>query len=171
MDPVTLSLILAGVSSGFQLLSGVQQADQVSNNAALSKKIFEMNAEFADIDAYEALKSGLTEEARYAGVIDHTIGSQRAAFAANDVDANYGTAKEIQADTKLTGYLNLLDIRNHAHDVANGFKREASSYRLKNEMNQIESTTKESAYRVSALANAGSAYATYKYNQIPKVKD
>ena len=120
--------------AAYQLAAGFQQAQMIRDNADLQNRINELNAGFADKDAYEAEKLGYTEVARYQNVVDTTVGDQRAAYAAQGVDVSYGTAAEVQSETRLTGLLNMLDIQKQAREKALGFKNEARNIRLQGGM-------------------------------------
>lgn len=124
-----MSWVIAGVAA-FEVVSGVMQADTIREGGKIQKAIDEMNAQFAEVDAYHAEQDGYTKVARYQSEIDKTIGAQKVGLAAQDVDISFGSAAEVQADTKLTGFLNSIDIRNQAHAVANGYRDQARNLRL-----------------------------------------
>jgi hypothetical protein len=102
----------------------------IREQAGLQNRINILNAEYAELDAYEAEKMGYTRSARYQSVIDATIGAQRSAYAAEGVDVNFGTAAEVQAESQLAGFLNKLDMQKEARQRALGLKVEASNIRL-----------------------------------------
>jgi len=117
--------------AAFQLASSLNQAEAIRSQARLTKEIAEFNAQFAELDAFRTEQYGETEVARYQSEIDKTVGEQRVAYAASGVDVTSGTAAAIQAETKLTGFLNQLDIRSQAQAKALGYKREALGIRLR----------------------------------------
>ncbi|MFM6930406.1 MAG: hypothetical protein ACKOX6_18225 [Bdellovibrio sp.] len=145
----------AGLAA-YQIVSGFQQAELVRENAKLSREIGEMNAEAAELDAYNAEKDGMTQENRYQSVIDQTIGAQNVIFAANDVDANFGTAAELQAESKLTGALNQMDIRARAQAEALGYKNQAKNIRLQSYMNSLQSDVQATSIQNASIINAAS---------------
>lgn len=124
-----MSWAVAGVAA-FQLVSGAQAAEGIRANARLSKEVADMNAEFAELDAFHAEADGYTQAARYEGQVQHIESSQKVAFAANNVDSSFGTAADVTADTKLTGFLNAMDIKNAAHAKALGYQNEARNDRI-----------------------------------------
>ena len=119
----------AGMAA-FQVVTGLQQADLMRESNAIAQRIAAMNAEYAEHDAWEVAKFGETQAARYQTEIDGTIATQRANMAAADVDITSGTAKEIQEETRLTGFLNTLDIKAEGQSKAMGLRREAASIRM-----------------------------------------
>lgn len=115
---------------GFQLWSGLQQAELIMGSARLTNQINEANARFIELDAYEAEKFGYTQSARYQATIDKVLAQQKSAFAASDTDFTSGVAAELQAETKLVGFLNVIDLQNEARKRALGLKTQASNVRL-----------------------------------------
>lgn len=151
MDPVTGLYALAA----FQIFSGAQQAESIRKNAELSQQVNDMNAKYAELDAYNAEISGYSNVARYENVIDSTVSQQKSALAANDTDVNFGTASQIQAETKLNGFLNKLDIKNQAHAQALGYMNQARNYRLAGEAAVAQGELNANATQNAALINAG----------------
>lgn len=125
-----IPLIVYGALAAFQAMSGAQQAAGIQQQAEFKQRIDDQNAALADVDAYETEKFGLSESARYANVVDSTVSQQRVGYASEGVDVNFGTAADIQAETKLTGFLNQLEIQRQAREKAAGYRREAINLRL-----------------------------------------
>lgn len=152
----------------YQIVSGIQQGEIVRENAALTRDIANQNADLAEIDAYNAEISGFTQEARYQNVIDATLGAQKVALASQNIDINFGSAKEIQADSKLAGFLNKVDLRNQAHEAALGYKNQARSFRLAGVQADAQGSLNASSARNTALLSAAST-ATGYFSSRPKV--
>lgn len=129
---------IAGAAA-FSLIAGAQQAETIRANAAITKSVSDMNARYAELDAYDAVQEGYTKEARYQEAIDDTVGAQREAYAFHNVDVNFGTAQQLQAQTKLTGFLNQLDIKNMADQKSRGYQSQAINIRLSGITGQIQS--------------------------------
>lgn len=144
----------AGLAA-YQVASGLQQAQIVRRNAELNKQVNDLNAEYAEIDAHNAELEGYSEQARYQSVIDATLGSQRVAFAAQEVDVSFGTAKEIQEETKLTGFLNLLDIKKQAQAKARGYMIQARNFRLASYTQSAQAALEAGAIQSSSFLRAG----------------
>ena len=143
----------AGMAA-FQIVSGLQGAESIRANAELQKEIAELNAQYAEIDAWEAKLNGEEQVARYDNVIKQTISSQRVALAAQDVDVDFGTAKELQQESKLNGMLNQMDIREQAHAQVLGYKTQARQYRLQGAMGQMQAGYDASATQNAAIIGA-----------------
>ncbi len=143
----------------FQIISGFQQAELIRQQGQLKERIAEINAEFAEIDAFEAERLGFTQAIRFQSLIDSTISDTQLAFAAADVDVNFGTAKEIIADTKVVGILNTLDIQKQARERAAGFKAQARQFRLAGAINaQTEAAGTQFRAITRGLTTALSGY-------------
>lgn len=144
----------AAALAAFQLVSSIQQAEAIRGQARLQKEIAEFNAQFAELDAYRTEQYGETEVARYQNEIDATVGNQRVAYAASGVDVTSGTAAAIQAETKLTGFLNQLDIRTQAQSKALGYKREAMNIRLQGITGQSQASLNANAVETAGIIGA-----------------
>lgn len=140
--------------AAFQLISGYQQAEMIREQAQLKKKIDNMNADAADLDAFNAEADGYGGAARYQNVIDSTVSDQRTAYAANNVDVNYGTAAEVQTDTKITGMQNLMDIQKQARNKAYGYKQQAINIRLQGDYTVLQGNINASGAEAQGVANA-----------------
>lgn len=141
--------------AAFEIVAGAQQAETIRENAQLQKRVSDLNAGFADLDAYNAEQAGYTKSARYQEIIDKTVGAQRTAEAANNVDVNFGTAAQLQQETKLTGFLNQLDIKQQASMQALGYKNQAANIRLQGIVGQNNAAGAASTAQTNALLNAG----------------
>lgn len=155
MDPYSAAALAA-----FQIATGLQQAEMIKKNAELNKLMYSINKEYADLDANEALKQGITEEARYAGQIKQTVAAQNVAFAAADVDRSFGTAAEIQAETELIGELNKLKIRDQTHAKILGYKRQGLQYGAQSAINQSSAATQAAATQAGAFLRGASTFAS-----------
>lgn len=144
--------------AAYQVISGYQQAEIIREQARLKQEVDDMNAEDADIDAYNAEKYGFTESARYQSVIDQTIGSQRSVLAAQDVDVNYGTAAQKQSETRVTGYFNMLEMQRRGKERALGYKKEGRNIRLGSTFSRQQGEINASAainHGITSAANTG----------------
>lgn len=154
--------------AAYQLVSGAQQAETIREQGRLNKEIADVNAEYAELDAYNAEQSGYTQEARYQHVIDSTLSHQRVAQASQNVDVSFGTAKELQAETKLNGFLNQLDIKNQAHQQALGYKMQARNIRLAGVTGKAQAEYNAGATQNAAIIGAaGTALSGYAKTAAP----
>lgn len=159
-------MIAYAALAGLQLLSGVQQANAIQKQAELQKELDKFNIEQAELDAFNAEADGYTQSARYANVIEQINSTQRNTYYAADVDPNFGTAKDIQADSSVAGKLNLLDIQNQAHQQALGYKKQANNMRGQSELNSIGAELKAKGTRNAAILGAANTMLTgYERNK------
>jgi len=151
----------AAAMAAMQIGAGIQQAGLIRQQARITSMVNEMNAKYVEIDAYEAEKFGHTEQAAYESTIDEAVAEQRMSFVAQNVDVNYGTAAEVQAETRLIGFLNKMEIQSQARAKALGLKREAANIRLGSTMQRAQSEINASAaitQGVIGAANTGLSY-------------
>ena len=125
-----MSAYLYAGMAGLQLASGYFASQNIKETARLNRDIAEMNAEFAELDAYDSKLEGETQKAQYQKIVDKTLSEQQAALTAADVDVSYGSASEIQKETRFMAELNKMEIEKQAEEQALGYTREASGIRL-----------------------------------------
>lgn len=124
-DPVTLT----AVSIGGTLLAGGVQAYGQRQQAKYEAEVATQNAKIADMQAENAKQIGNIEEERQRARVRQMIATQRASFAANNVDTGTGTALEVLGDTAGYGYADATQIRSNALREAWGFKVDAANSR------------------------------------------
>ena len=159
--PVGVGLA-AGVAV-YQIYSGLKQAESIRRQARLTAQLNELNAKYIEYDAWQAEAFGSTEQARYQTEIDRVAGDQKVAYASHGVDINYGTAAEVQGESRLTGVLNKIEIQNQANLRAMGLKRQANNVRFSSMMQTNQAEANAQAATTAGVAsgiNTGlSAYA------------
>ena len=123
--------------AGLQLLSGIQQANNIQRQAEIQKKIDEFNRDQVALDAFNAEADGYTQMARYQNVIDQIQAAEKVAYIDQNVDPNFGTARDIQDQSSVNGQLNKIDIQNQAHMKALGFKFQLNNMKLQSDLGQL----------------------------------
>lgn len=117
-EPTTLLL----VSTGLSIIGGVQQYQAAKAEGEYAEAVANENAKINDLRAEQAAQIGNIEEERQRRRVRQMLGSQRAAFAANNVDMGTGTAVEVLGDTAGFGEADALAIRSNALREAWGFR-------------------------------------------------
>lgn len=151
---LSASTIALGGLAVFQIWSGLQQADTIRQNAKLKQRVDDMNAQFADLNAFRALQTGQAEAADYQKKIDAVIGGQREAYASKNIDVNYGTASEMQADARVQGVANILNIQKQARDKALGYSNQAINERLQGQFKNIQGIMDANTAEVTGIQQA-----------------
>ncbi len=116
--------------AAYEIMAGLQQGQTIMETAHLKSQIQDLNARFSELDAYHSLVKGEGEAAQEGDKIDEMIGAQRSGYAKNGIDVNSGTAAQVQADTRITGMMNVLNIQKQARDQAQGYLNNALNERL-----------------------------------------
>lgn len=142
--------------AAFQAASSAKQAEELRNAADLQNELNKINAKYLDYDAIQAEIFGLTESANYEKEIGRVIGEQRVGYAAQNVDVSYGTAAEVQAETKMVGALNILDIQSQARMRAQGIRQQAQNVRQGGNLQRDQAYVNAEATQTAGLINAGS---------------
>lgn len=150
--------IIAGVMAGLQLVNGLHQAEIIRENAQLSQYVNDLNAGYAELDAYNAEINGMGEEARYQTAVDATLGAQKVAYAAQGVDSNFGTAASLIAESKINAFLNKQDIRNQAHSTAMGYKAQARNIRMQSAIDKSSAEAQARAVVGSSIIKGAETY-------------
>lgn len=140
--------------AAFQLASSHFAAQNVRDTAELNNEISEWNAEFAELDAHDAVLEGETQVARYQAVIDQTISDQNVAFAVNNVDAGYGSAGELSKETRFIADMNRMEIEKQAQEKALGYKRQARDFRLQGDLSRVDSEGRASTIEAAGITSS-----------------
>lgn len=148
------SMYLYGASSAYQVYNGLNQASLIRNQGALTEKISEINANSTELDAYETLRFGDEQAARYETQVQKVIGAQRVSNAANNVDSNFGTAKTLMNESRLNGMLNAIDIQTQARNRSLGLQQQARMIRLQGSFARMQADTNAAATRNASYAGA-----------------
>jgi hypothetical protein len=153
-----LAIAGIGLSAYGQIRSGMasKRAGSAQREAAESgAELQDYNARVADLQAKDARERGAEQESGFRMGVRSMVGSQRAGFAAGNIDVAYGSAADVQADATMLGELDALTIRTNAAREAWGFKVQADDLRKRAKIARKEGVYLEAAGR----ANAQAAYA------------
>jgi len=121
-----------GLQAYGQYKSGHAQQDAADASARASESQAELqdfNAHVAELQAADSLDRGNLEADQFRGQVRGTIGTQRVAQAASNVDVGYGSAVDVQADAAYLGKLDEMTIRTNAAREAWGYQVTALNYR------------------------------------------
>jgi hypothetical protein len=149
----------AVAAASIAVTGGVLAAGAAKANADLVQGADNLNSKYAELDAYDAAQSGNTKAARYENTINETVGAQKTTEAAENVNVNFGTAAQITGQTKLTGFLNQLDMQQQATQQALGYKVQANNYILAGENAEISGQATATGDIISGIGGAAAASA------------
>lgn len=132
------ALVAMGVSAAVNAVGQIkaggaaEDAGKAQQAAAESEaQLSDYNAAVADLQATDAVTRGTQQENRFRVGVRGLIGSQRAAFAGNNVDVGYGSTVDVQADAARLGEFDALQIRTNAAREAWGYKVQATDLRAR----------------------------------------
>jgi len=140
--------------AGLQLVGGYFASQNIKETAQINYDIAQMNAEFAELDAYDAEIEGYGEVAKYQSIIDKTLGEQQAILTASDVDVTYGSAAEIQKETRFVAELNQMEIQKQYEERALGYTRQARDYRFNAFLDLGQAQTRASSVMFQSVIGA-----------------
>lgn len=137
-----LSTLMA-VGFGAQAIGGltnsIAQAQAQEAQGDYLKSRYEANARIADIQGADALKRGDEEASQIRRKAKLIQGSQRAAAAAQGIEADTGSAGDLQGETQMLSALDELKVKNNAWREAWGYKVSANDLRGQAEQAYISS--------------------------------
>lgn len=149
--------LLYGGMAGLQLAGGYFASQNIKETARLNRDIANMNAEFAELDAYDALIEGESVKARSQAEVDAILGQQQARLTAADVDVTYGSASTIAEESRFIADLNKMEIENRYRNQALGLKQQARQYRFGGEMELARGEQRASDVMFGSVLGAGQA--------------
>ena len=152
---------LALLSVGSQVLSAQAQAEAIQAQAEFQAAIAALNAERAEIDAFEALRIGRTQEARYLGDITRVQDAQTAAFAGQGVEVKGDATGDLIAESSLNAALNIVDIQNQAFINSSKFKNEAQAIRNQSALNTYNAANAAQSTLISGYTGAFASAANF----------
>lgn len=104
---------------------GIAQAGALRAQADWRSFISEINAQYAEQEAKQILELGAQQASQLKKETKSLIGSQRTSLAAQGVSVDYGSAAQIQEQTKKQGDDDAFKIQNNAFKESQSRKREA----------------------------------------------
>ena len=162
---MSATLAIAGASAGLQLASGYFAAENIKATAELNNDIYQMNAEFAALDAYDAEIQGYTNMAKYQKNVDQTLSSQQLALTNANIDVNYGSAATIQRETRFIAELNDMQLLKQAREKALGYSNQANQFLTQGiiENSQAKADAKSVMFQsaLGAVTTGLSGYSNY----------
>ncbi|SFQ45827.1 hypothetical protein SAMN05216229_12311 [Geopseudomonas sagittaria] len=110
-------------------ISNVVGAVQSYEQGKYLNKVAKVNAGISERAGRDAVKRGNIDADEQRQQTGQVLGAQRAAFAANGVDVNSGSAGQVQNDTAALGELDALTLVNNAAREAYGYQVQAIDQR------------------------------------------
>ncbi len=132
-----VSSLIAG-AGGLQAAGAIQQGNAQAAAAGYNAKIALRNA---DIATQNAALEGATGEANAAEAerqAQQTGGAIKVGQAANNVDVNSGSAKDVQRSQAKMSMLNEMNIRSNAAGAAYGFETKAPSDVMQSQLDRMQ---------------------------------
>lgn len=155
MTMAGLALALAAGGTAVNVIGQIKggnaakRAGEAQQRAAMkSADLADFNAQVAELQAEDAIVRGQEEQQRFRTRVRGAIGSQRVGFAASNIDVNYGSAADVQADAAYLGELDALTIMGNAAREAWGYKMGAEDLRRRGQLAREEGVAFTEAGRV-----------------------
>lgn len=143
-------LIIAGVGAGLQFLGGIIAGRGAKNTGKLEHERLNFNAAIADLQAADAEQRGVDAAGKQRATTRQVIGTQRAGYAAQNVDIHVGSAVDVAADAALLGELDAQTIQRNAEREAWGYRAQAENLRMAGEVARQSGNSQGNAAYVGA---------------------
>lgn len=117
-EPTTLIIAATAMQTVGTVVQGVNQSKALKYRANMAER----NAAMDRAAAQDAVERGRIEEMRENRRTAQRLGAQRAAMAANGVEVDFGSAADLQEDTRMIGWEDASTIRENAMREAKGYE-------------------------------------------------
>lgn len=116
-EPTTLLIAATAMQAAGSIVGGINAQKSANFRAAVADR----NANLERQAARDALERGDIEEKRQNRRTAQQLGAQRAAMAANGIEVDFGSAADLQADTRMIGREDAQTIRENAMRETRGY--------------------------------------------------
>lgn len=144
MDPVTIALLSGGINilgMGLNYSAQMKQRRAILRRAEFQRDMANLNSRFSMLSAESAIKKGYQSISNLRTQTNQLTGNQRLALAAQGIDIDSGSAKDIQEETRALSKRDELTIKSNAYKQALGFKIDAKNQRMQANINMISART------------------------------
>lgn len=167
--------ILMAAATGVSLLGANRQAQgqvEAGNAAAAASNynatVAAENAKVADQNATWAAQAGEAQAGEESQKTRATVGSIKAAQAANGIDVNTGSAVDVRSSAAELGQLSAINIRSNAARTAYGYQTASSSQTAQSQLDtynaqqeRLAGETGASTTILGGVSNAGLNYSKF----------
>lgn len=151
MTAIAIGSLIVGAYQTYKAGQAQKQAGEAGQAAANSQAdLADYNALIADAQSKDAVARGAEQEARFRSGVRGMIGTQRAGFAAGNIDVSSGSAVDVQGDTAFMGELDALQIKTNAAREAWGYDVQADDLRKRAAIARKSGVYLEAAGRTNA---------------------
>lgn len=147
------------VTIGLMMASTAMAAKSSYDQGKYQERVGENNALSAKYAADDAMARGAVEEQQTRNRTRALMGQQRAALAANGIDATSGTGSQLLTDAAGFGEFDALTVRNNAMKQAYGFNVQATNLLTEGKTAKIAGTNQATG---TLLTGGSKAYAQGK---------
>lgn len=166
-DPVTGTAIALTAASGATSAYGQVQAGKAKSRAArYEAQVADINAQYADRDARDALERGELDALAHGRQVAKTRGEQTASMAAQGLELGYGSPLDVVTDTDLLAAEDRGRIYENAEREAQSYRIKASNYRSSARGSRLAASAAMSGAYIGAgstlLGTAAQAFGQYK---------
>lgn len=145
------------------------QGDAEIGQAKYKQSVANANSRLANLQAQDATDRGESNASDQLKKTKQLISSQRAALAAQGLDINQGSAKDVQDESAMLGAQDALTIRNNAAMEAWGFRSQADNFKFEGQAGVLAAENSARNSLISGGLNAYSAMGGFSSTPKPTV--
>ena len=157
--------VLGVLSSVVGAVGSIQQANAQADAAEHQAAVARRNAKLEETKARDAIVRGEEDIRQQQRRTAELLGTQRAAFAANNLDVNFGSPLDAAIDTATLGELDEITLDANRYNTAYDHKITAWNYKNEAALKEAEASNARSAGKIagfgSLLTGIGKAYGGY----------
>jgi hypothetical protein len=142
-----------------QLVGSMMKADAMKQHGDYVKKISNLNADFTDRAAADAVQRAQLVELRTQMHGSAVIAAQRVSQSASGADVNIGSNRDVQVGTEAITKLDVQTIQRNATLDAYGLRAKSQAYRQQGEYAELEGENAAQGEFLAGIAGAFKSYA------------
>jgi hypothetical protein len=138
-----ISIGSAVVGSGVSAMGASKTADANAAAYGYKAQVAANNAQIAEMNAREAVRSGATQGQNNDLKTRNLVGQQLVTQASNGLDVNSGSNVDVRQSAIDLGHLDTLTIINNAAKKAVGYKNQAGQFMAESQLNKMSAANAE----------------------------
>lgn len=156
---LTAAIGFGAVGAAGSLASAGMQASALGDQGEQQKFLFDINSRLSTMQSDDALRRGDEAAGEVIRKASQVRGSQRAAYAAQGIDVDSGSAALLQDESDTAGRVDAVTIRNNAWREAWGYKVEAAQASASGQFAKRAADTAATATLITGGLKAAGSFA------------
>ena len=151
MIPLIIAAATTAIQVGSKIAAAGREADAIRKQAYWDRENAKLNNELLEFQRQDVLAQGTRESGKIREAAKRMESDQIAAYAAQGIDVNSGSASLVRADTAYLAEIDALEVKNNAMKAAFGYRVN----QLQNTINARTGSTAAENRAASTLVTGG----------------